>query len=185
MVLRFQLLKSLCWSSLLAGLWREKLTVRQVCWQDLGPYGGPTPESLSCRTASCGRDTCWQFLKCGLWEGAKLEEFLEDCHLWEGPLLQQSCVVVFFEKRSSTAWHHLCHLDMEVVVLNSFKRWMPLAPAQMQQHCCLAVDLGCCLQPWKVYDAMLFLDNLFYDLYFQAVCVTKTRDAWNYRAVFI
>ncbi|GAB0208304.1 mitochondrial enolase superfamily member 1 [Grus japonensis] len=36
-----------CWSKLLAGPvdpWREEPTPEQVCWQDLGPHGGPTLE---------------------------------------------------------------------------------------------------------------------------------------------
>ncbi|GAB0180460.1 EH domain-containing protein 4 [Grus japonensis] len=61
-------------SRLLAGPvdpWREEPTLEQVCWQDLGPHGGPMLE---------------QFMKnCSLWEGLTLEKFMEDCLPWEGP----------------------------------------------------------------------------------------------------
>ncbi|GAB0209637.1 EH domain-containing protein 4 [Grus japonensis] len=64
---------SLHWSKLLAGPvdpWREELMLEQVCWQDLGPHGGPMLE---------------QFMKnCSLWEGLMLEKFMKDCLLWEG-----------------------------------------------------------------------------------------------------
>ena len=62
------------WSRLLAGpvdLWREELTLEQVCWQGLRPRGAPMLE---------------QFVKsCSPWEGLTLEEFVVNCVLWEGP----------------------------------------------------------------------------------------------------